>query len=316
LTQLGVRFLFFGVVTAVFAAAVGSRPLLALGLAAGLLPIFSLATLPSPGGRRLIRLPLRLQAGVPAQVHVDHIRVRGWFSAPLQVRVEIDGWPPLTAWSEPQSPDAKACINFSVTPPTRGLLRRCRIVTVARDPLGLASAALAWEPQFDRISPVHPAAVAAPALPLRPTTDVPEFNGLRGWQPGDRPRDVDWRATARRPSSAPVVRLWQESPSRGGELVIGVAGGHDSSACDRVAELAAAAVRDAFRHCEQVTLRWFSGEVTARLAGPLLDALAEVPSIGMASPSGCDLLIVPSTAAAAGAASVWRVDGNGQVVAA
>jgi uncharacterized protein (DUF58 family) len=261
-------------------------------------------------------LPHRLQAGVPAAVHLDHIRTRGWSGTPLYLQVDIEGWAPLTAWSDPQSPDAKACINFHVTPPARGVLRKCRILTMARDPLGLAAATAMWEPRFDRVTTVHPAIVSAPTLPLRPTSDVPEFSGLRGWQPGDRPRDVDWRATARRPSTTPVVRLWSETPSRGGELVIGVAGGQDPSACDRVAELAAAAVRDAFRRCEQVTLRWTGGEVTARLAEPLLDALAEFPSVGMAAPADCDLLIVPSMTAAARAASIWRVDGGGLVVAA
>ena len=316
LTQLGVRFLFCGAITTAFAAAVGSRPLLVLGLGAGLLPLFCLATLPSPTGRTLIRLPPRLQAGVPATVHVDHIRGTGRSGAPLFIRVEIENWSPLTAWSEPQSPDAKACINFNVIPPARGLLRGCRIITMARDPLGLAAATITWAPRTDEVSVVRPAAVPAPALMLRATSDEAEFIGLRGWQPGDRPRDVDWRATARRPSTAPVVRLWSETPSRGGELVIGVAGGPDGQGCDRVAEIAAAAVRDAFRHFEQVTLRWDGGEVTGRVADPLLDALAMVPGVGMPSPADCDLLIVPSSVAATRAASIWRVDGGGRVNAA
>lgn len=316
LTALGARFLFFGAITTVFAAVVGSRPLLVLGLGAGLLPILSLLTLPSPAGRTLTRLPLRMQAGVPARLHVDHIRTSARSGAPLLIRVEVDGWAPMTAWSEAQAQDAKACMNFQATPPTRGLIRRWRIVTVTRDPLGLAAAAVTRTLTADQPSIVHPAVVAAPPLPLRPTTDEPEFSGLRGWQPGDRPRDVDWRATARRPSTAPVVRLWSQAPSRGGDLVIGVAGGPDSETCERVAEVAAAVVRDAFRHSEQVTLRWVGGEVTARLAEPLLDALAEVPSVGMASPTGCDLLIAPATTAPSAAASVWRVDGSGRVVAA
>jgi uncharacterized protein (DUF58 family) len=316
LTPLGARLLFFGVLTTVFAAAVGGRPLLVLGLGTALLPILSLATLPRPAGLIHTRMPIRMQAGAPARMHVDHIRANGRSGAPLLIMVEIDGWAPLTAWSEAQAENAKACVNFQTTPPTRGILRRWRVVTVARDPLGLAAASVTWMMTGDRPHIVHPATVPAPAVPLRPTTDVPEFSGLRAWQPSDRPRDVDWRATARRPSTAPVVRLWSETPSRGGEMVIGVAGGPDDQSCDRVAEITAAAVRDAFRRCEQVTLRWTGGEVTSRLAEPLLDALAEVPVVGMAAPTDCDLLVVPSTAAAAGAAAVWRVDGSGRVVAA
>jgi uncharacterized protein (DUF58 family) len=259
-----------------------------------------------------------MQAGVPTGLHVDHIRTSGRSGAPLQINVEIDGWAPLTAWSEAQAPDAKACLNFSVTPPARGLVSRWRIVTVARDPLGLAQTSATWLLGRDQVRIVHPATVPAPPLPLRSASDVPEFSGLRGWQPGDRPRDVDWRATARRPSTAPVVRLWSETPSRGGEMVIGVGGGPDHPSCDRVAELAAAAVREAFRCCEHVTLRWAGGEATGRIAEPLLDALAEFPRIGMPAPAGCDLLIVPATAAAVSvrAAAVWRVAEGGHVVAA
>jgi uncharacterized protein (DUF58 family) len=312
---LGARLLFFGVVTTLFAAVVGGRPLLALGVGIGLLPIMSLVTLPSPAGRTLTPMPGRMQAGVPARLHVDHIRASGRSGAPLLIGVKIEGWPRLTAWSDAQARDAKACLNFEATPPGRGVFRKLEIITAARDPLGLAQASVTWVLVSDKPHIVHPPTVPAPALPLRPTTDVPEFSGLRGWQPGDRPRDVDWRATARRPSTAPVVRLWSETPSRGGELVIGVAGGPDNQSCDRVAELGAAAVRDAFRRCEQVTLRWAGGEVTARLAEPLLDALAEYPTVGMPSPANCDLLIVPSTAVAAGAAAIWRVDGSGRVVA-
>jgi len=316
LTQLGARLLFFGVLTTLFGAAVGGRPLLALGVGIGLFPIMSLLTLPSPAGRTLTRMPRRMQAGVPARLHVDHIRGKGRSGAPLLIGVQIDGWPHMTAWSDAQAPDAKACVNFEATPPNRGVFRRLEIVTVARDPLGLAQASVTWVLAGDKTHIVHPATVPAPALPLRPTMDVPEFSGLRAWQAGDRPRDVDWRATARRPSTTPVVRLWSETPSRGGEIVIGVAGGPDNESCERVAELAAAAVRDAFRRCEEVTLRWVGGEVTARLVEPLLDALAEYPAIGMASPADCDLLIVPAGGVAAGAAAIWRVDGSGRVVAA
>lgn len=316
LTQLGARFLFLGVLTTIFAAAVGGRPLLVLGVGAGLLPIMSLVTLPSPAGRTLTRMPIRMQAGVPVRLHVDHVRSGGRSGAPLLIRVEVDGWPPMTAWSEAQARDAKACLDLEATPPTRGIVHQWRILTVARDPLGLAQASVTWTLKGDQARIVHPATVPAPALPLRPTTDVPEFSGLRAWQPGDRPRDVDWRATARRPSTAPVVRLWSETPSRGGDMVIGVAGGANDESCERVAEIAAAAVRDAFRRCEQVTLRWATGELTSRFAEPLLDALAQFPTVGAHPPADCDLLIVPTTGAATGAAAIWRVDESGRVVAA
>ena len=320
MTPLGARFLFLGVLTTIFAAVVGGRPLLALGVGAGLLPIMSLVTLPSPAGRTVTRMPIRMQAGVPVRLHVDHVRASGRSGAPLAIRVEIDGWPPQTAWSEAQARDAKACLDLQAIPPSRGIVRHWRIVTVARDPLGLAQVSVTWMLSSDQARIVHPATIPAPAVPLRPTTDVPEFSGLRAWQSGDRPRDVDWRATARRPSTAPVVRLWSETPARGGDMVIGVAGGPDDESCERVAEMAAAAVRDALRRCEQVTLRWASGELTARFAEPLLDALAQFPIVGMPPPAGCDLLIVPATGAgaggAAGTAAVWRVDASGRVVAA
>jgi uncharacterized protein (DUF58 family) len=324
LTPVGVRFLLAGLLTSVFATVVSSRPLLALGLGTALLPLMSFVTLPSPAGRVLTRMPIRMQAGVPAPLHVDIVRGSARSGAPLLIAVEVDGWPPLTAWSEAQARDAKACLDFQVTPPSRGLISRWQILTMARDPLGFAQASVISILESDQVHIVQPATVPAPALPTPPTSDIPEFSGLRAWQPGDRPRDVDWRATARRPSTAPVVRLWSATPVRGGELVIGVAGGSDEQACERIAELAAAAVREALHRYEKVTLRWAGGELTAPLAEPLLDALAAVPAVGMPSPADCDVLIAPSTDSTAdvgggglgGAGALWRVDGSGRVVAA
>jgi uncharacterized protein (DUF58 family) len=318
LTPLGIRFTVYGLVAAGFSTMLGSRTLLAVSLGLALLPLLSFGWLPAPGGRTFLRLPTHLQAGVPAAVRVETTRRSDRAAGPMSIVVLVEGWPGCAAWVEPQAAGTRVIADFTVVPPARGVVQRALVHMVSRDPLGLAEVRWSWSPRPEMLRRVvHPAAVGAPRLPSPATAPIPEFAGLRTWQAGDRPRDVDWRATARRPSTAPVVRLWSEQHSSGGELILGVGGGGDAAACERVAEVAAAVVRRAFATYDRVTLRWDGGEISGHHGEPLLDALAQVPVPGAGAPAATDLLIAPAAAAGAPAAGrIWRVDSRGLVAAA
>jgi uncharacterized protein (DUF58 family) len=93
----------------------------------------------------------------------------------------------------------------------RGLLALPRLRVSSRAPLGLMRA-WAWihldarvvvYPRPAAASPPAPAAGSAAADGAAERGDE-DFAGLRAWQPGDSPRRVAWRATAR--AGEPVVR--------------------------------------------------------------------------------------------------------------
>ena len=302
LTQLGARVAYLGVAVAVLAGLLGNRPLLLGGAAVGLLPVFSMVALVRPDGKVSLILPRRLQAGAPAELQV-HFTRPGQPSAPDRHFGHRGSVADTPAHLGPLAAGAQTRTTFKVIPVMRGVVQQVGVHIEARDPLGLAVTNLLATPD-DRTRIVHPAVVGCPALPGTQTDRVAEFAGLRGWQSGDQPRDVDWRATARRPGSAPAVRLWEEAPIRGGNFSLGLIGAADPSTNERIAELAAAALRQAIVRHDTFTLRWAGGEQTAPRLEPLLDVLAlhprpaEGPSIPL---PGCDLIIGPITARRAAA---------------
>jgi uncharacterized protein (DUF58 family) len=315
LTPLGARVTYLGFAIAVLAGLLGNRPLLLAGVALGLLPLVSAAALPRPFGQTRLMTPYRMTAHSPVSIMVQFDRPSGRSSAPLTLSVKSDLWKTVPARLGPLAAGTQTRTTFELVPPTRGIVRQVGVHLEARDPLGLAYISLLASPNHQtRI--IHPAAVSCPPLPLYSAERIPEFAGLRGWQPGDQPRNVDWRATARRPGTAPVVRLWEETETRGGTFTVGVVSTADPEVNDRIAELAAAAIRQALVTHDAVTLRWTDGELTAGRAEPLLDVLAEHPRLPETAPTvppGCDLLIGPPHAHAGTARHLWRVDGKGHV---
>ncbi len=102
-----------------------------------------------------------------------------------------------------------------------------------------------------------------------------EFRGLREYRPGDDPRDVHWRSTAR--LGEPVVREYERDLSRDLWLCLDLRTGDEDAAEDAV-ELAAALAARAVLRDEPVALE--TGEARVRVgSGPeqlhrILDVLA------------------------------------------
>ena len=94
----------------------------------------------------------------------------------------------------------------SIPAPHRGLLRPGRLRILTRFPLGLFQA-WSWV-EFDHACLVYPRPLGAQPLPISDTATPAEgmleagsgntdFSGLRGYVPGDSPRHIAWKASAR-----------------------------------------------------------------------------------------------------------------------
>jgi len=114
------------------------------------------------------------------------------------------------------APGEAVSIRYEVIPRCRGEVAFGDLYARARGPLGLASRQ--FRVPLSRAARVYPdlrslavALLAGRAEEGRARTrglyEGREFAGLRPYLPGDDPRGIDWKATARR--GTPVVREWQ-----------------------------------------------------------------------------------------------------------
>ena len=197
------------------------------GLDLGVLALFALDALLSPGpgtleASRALREPLSAFAPNPVTLTVKS-------RARRRLRLELADAPPPEVDAEGHrrglelSPGESASLEYRATPRRRGEVRFGDLHARARGPLGLARRQ--WRLPLARTVPVYPdlrglaAATGAERIEegRARTRGLPggrEFAALRPYLPGDDLRSVDWKATARR--GAPVVREWQ--PERNQEL--------------------------------------------------------------------------------------------------
>jgi uncharacterized protein (DUF58 family) len=185
----------------------------ALGLVAlALVDLQLLRRLPAPRLRR--QLPERAFAGRAATVGVE-------VAAPLGVvlRCALADDPPADVIAEPPlfpvldlGGGGRVERAYAIRPQRRGDRRFGELVALVASPLGLLRRRhrAAGGDQVLRVYPdttrlLHPAALdpkrVLAALGVKPAPrrgDGMDFDSLRDYQPGDDPRRVDWRATARR----------------------------------------------------------------------------------------------------------------------
>ncbi|MDX1649267.1 MAG: DUF58 domain-containing protein, partial [Myxococcota bacterium] len=171
----------------------------------------ALSRRPAPRLRR--ELPDRAHVGRPARLAlvVDH---RG--ETPLRGRLQEELPPDLVPCGPPPAevrvaPRARAAVPFEVRPGRRGdrtlgrplLLERSPLGFLARRTLGPGGDVLRVFPDTSRL--VHAARMDPRELRAllgvkrtRRRGEGMEFESLRDYVPGDDPRRIDWRATARR----------------------------------------------------------------------------------------------------------------------
>lgn len=209
-----------GLTGAGWAALLGGAGLLAAGLALGYptltgiglaaaaaLLLAVLVTLPRP--RLVVRRILprdRVTVGEPALVRLA-VENLSRLPAPGFDAVEQVGGVPLRVRVPALGPGGHRTLELPLATPKRGLLRLGPVVAERRDPLGLVRRA---RPLSDHAWLwVHPRVHPARALPLgvvldfegRLTEQAPAgstaFASLREYLPGDDPRHIHWRSSAR-----------------------------------------------------------------------------------------------------------------------
>jgi uncharacterized protein (DUF58 family) len=272
----------------------GAGPLAGLGIAGGLLLAFALAWVRARGAaievsRRII--PTRLHAGGEGRVLLEGSALA---ATPLLTLTDhVDGGRRAARFIvAPRHASARLRAAYRIPTPRRGRRVVGPLVATVADPLGLArrSWVLAGPTDIVICPRVHdvvapgrggggePAANAEGTRSAAVET-LGEFLALRAYEPGDDPRRVSWRATAR--TGELVVR--QDEAASPGRVVVMLdvrPERYDAAsfevAVEAVASLAVRLRRDHIP-VEVVTT---TGEVLAR-AGPgavelLLDRLAVV----------------------------------------
>jgi uncharacterized protein (DUF58 family) len=186
----------------------GYPTLTGLGLAAG-------AALGLAAAVHLVRLRIALDRELTADRVTVGEPVRARLSVENLSRVPATGFDaielidgePLRVRVGPLAPSGHRSMDVGIPTPRRGLIRLGPVVVERRDPLGLVRHVLplsdeTWLWVRPRVHPVRP-------LPLglvldfegRLTEDAPSgstaFASLREYEPGDDPRLIHWRSTAR-----------------------------------------------------------------------------------------------------------------------
>ncbi|WP_344925418.1 DUF58 domain-containing protein, partial [Streptosporangium carneum] len=164
------------------------------------------------GGRRTVtpdRVTVNTGAVADLEIRNAGRLPTGW----VEVKDLVDGAPSRVA-VPPLAPGATARVEYALATPRRGLLTLGPLLLERRDPLGLArrteragSPARLWV--RPRVHPLRPSAVgSAPDVegPLddRAPRGTTTFASLREYRPGDDPRQIHWRSTAR--SGSLIVR--------------------------------------------------------------------------------------------------------------
>ena len=275
------------------------------------------------------RVPRAVTAGEPARIGYE---VRNGKRRMPSFAIEIGegGWKP-PAWIPVVAPGETAMTRAEMAWARRGV-HPLETVTVATSfPFGLfrkerdleiPGEVVVW-PRHDRpVREPRPAGervrrmgeTAAGAAGARG-----EYRSLRPYRPGDDPRDVHWRTTAR--MGTPVVREYERDRAQALWLCLDLRsaeGDAAEAAAEAAASLAAQAVRrgDAFALATP-DLRVTPGTGAAQLER-VLDALArarfrpDAPAIDPpANPAEC-VLVTVSDAARGGWGDVYAVGGEGR----
>lgn len=201
-----------------WAAAAGGCLLLAAGLAAGYPTLASLgaAGLAAVGGalgfvavRPRLRAtrtvePARVTVGEHAHGRIELTNTGRVPAPPFEAVDQVDG-AAVRVPAPPLRPGGHAVLTYEVPAHRRGPVRVGPVVLHRTDPFGLACrraplAAAVWLWVRPRIHPIRPIPVGV-ALDfegrLTDKAGSTAFSALRGYQPGDDPRVIHWRSTAR-----------------------------------------------------------------------------------------------------------------------
>ncbi|MBV9775249.1 MAG: DUF58 domain-containing protein [Gemmatimonadetes bacterium] len=146
-----------------------------------------------------------------------------------------------------------------------------------------------------------------------------EFRGLRPYRPGDDPRDVHWRTTAR--AGEPVVREFERDRSRALWLCLELAAA-DGDTAEAAAEIVASLAAGAARRGDAFGVATVDGRVGPG-TGPThleraLDTLArarfraDAPGVAPPAPPTECVLVTPGDASGAGWGDLFRAGEEGR----
>jgi uncharacterized protein (DUF58 family) len=272
----------------------GASALAGLGVGAALLLLFALAWTAT----RHVTLDLRRSLR-PARLHVGSegrivLSGRAVGRTPLVTLTDAfdDGRRAARFVLSPQPAGAPVQAVYRVPTNRRGRYTVGPLVASAGDPLGLARRAVTLAgindlvvcPRVHDVLPPRPGGGGEPAAhddgPRSPALEpLGEFLALRDYEPGDDPRRVHWRSTAR--SGELVVRQDEAAaPGRIAVLLDNRAHVHDDASFEAAVEAVASIAVSLQRHRRPVEVLTTTGGVLARpglgATSLLLDTLAVV----------------------------------------
>lgn len=218
--------------------------------------------------------------------------VRVWQNSPRARRgiVIVDPWPGQpTARAFPLRAAAEQTCDLVVTPRQRGVFEVGPLLIHCNYPLGLAEVELPVTPKAvvhvaPRLGRIRRGALRrflsqrTPTLggvrtrPIRHPTGQMEFHGLRPFRPGDSPRHIHWRTSARRGEL--MVREFEEYPNDDLVLIVDLSAGPAGASAGKPAkfeEMLSLAASIVWEWCRQKG-DWFTmivaGDKATRIAGP------------------------------------------------
>lgn len=262
------------------------------------------------------RAPARGVEGTPLPVTLTLEARR-----PARFLVVEDGWPgaraaafvPLVPAGRPQ------VVTLAPVPARRGRHRLGPVQLRSIGALGVFAARREVAPPgevlvWPALRPPTPAATArlAPALAAaaaaRRTRCADDLYGVRDYRPGDAPRHVHWRSSARR--GALVVREFERPEAPGLAVVLDLDRRLPPEALDPAVRAAASLYRLALdRRVDAVVMAWAEGPVVLRRWEDVMDWLACVRPVGpplsealarLRAATDRHLLVVAATRQAAG----------------
>lgn len=218
----------------------------------------------------------------------------------LGVTVEVPVGSGLAELALPGLPAGEGAVReFAVPTSRRGIIPVGPVRTVRGDPIGLVRRELVWTDRVDLV--VHPRTVSVPStstglirdLEGTPTRDLTAsdvaFHALREYQPGDEPRFIHWKSTAK--TGVHMVRQFEQT--RRSHLVVAMSLATTDYASEEQFELAVSvtgslgvrAIRDGRAVSVVVSTitpdtarrrRWAVRSLATHVPGRLLDDLAVV----------------------------------------
>jgi uncharacterized protein (DUF58 family) len=291
----------------------------ALGIAVGALLVSGVM---SGGGLwrlRMERLPLPVaRAGEPCSIRYRLVSVgRVWPSFGLHIE-ELDAPPGasparLGCFVSQVRAGGEAIGETAFTPPRRGLIALARVRAWSTFPFGLTKKSVAIEqPQRLVVLPgrvaLKPGVLQRVMIASEESARGPsdpggheEFFGLREYTPRDGPRDIAWRASARR--STLVARMWATPRRRSLTIALRRAPGESRLDTERSILLAAALAEVAARSGVTVELESGRSRLASRRGqtSAILHALAELDVHQVPSDTSSQVVAASRVVIAAGA---------------